>query len=86
MVPQAGAQRWATDVESFCSTRQHLFWPAADEQPIGELTLLRRNGSVNDYCNKFMALSSRDTSITEDQQVPLFTVGLGKPLQTDVAL
>jgi hypothetical protein len=56
------------------------------DSPIGELALLCYDGSIDDNYSKFMALSCCDLSITEDRQVQLFTVGLGKPLRTDVAL
>jgi hypothetical protein len=62
------------------------FGPPLTDSPIGELTMLRRTGSVNDYCNRFMALSYRDLTLTETQQVQLFITGLGNPLRTDVAL
>jgi hypothetical protein len=35
---------------------------------------------------RFMALSCRDPTITEQQQIQLFTTGLGDPLRLDVAL
>jgi hypothetical protein len=38
------------------------------------------------YCNKFVSLSCRDTTLTEPQQVRLFITDLGNPLRTDVAL
>jgi hypothetical protein len=41
---------------------------------------------MEEFCNRFMSLSCRDHSLTEHQQVQLFTIGLGKPLRTDVAL
>lgn len=62
------------------------FEPPLTDSPLGEIALLRRTGSVDDYCNKFLSLSCRDTSLTEAQQIQLFTVGLGKPLRTDVSL
>jgi hypothetical protein len=56
------------------------------ESPIDELVLLRRNGSINDFTKKFMALSCCDTAITEAHQVQLFLAVLGNPLRTDVVL
>jgi hypothetical protein len=48
--------------------------------------MLRRSGSVDEFSKQFMALSCRDPSITEPQQIQLFITGLGDPLRTDVAL
>jgi hypothetical protein len=56
------------------------------DNPIGEIALLRRNGNVDDFAKRFMALSCRDTVITEAHPVQLFLTGLGKPLRIDVAL
>jgi hypothetical protein len=50
------------------------------------LAMLRRSSSVDDYAKQFMALSCRDTSLTEPLQVQLFITSLGDPLRTDVAL
>jgi hypothetical protein len=54
--------------------------------PIGELTMLRRMGSVNALSKRFIVLACRDTSLSEHQQIQLFIIGLGDPLRTDVAL
>jgi hypothetical protein len=54
--------------------------------PLGELTLLRRSGTVDEFCSKFMSLSYRGHTLTEPQQIQLFTTSLGEPLRTDVAL
>jgi hypothetical protein len=62
------------------------FGPPLTDSPLGELALLRREGSVNDYCKQFMAHSCDDPSISEEHQIQLFTSGLGKPLHTDVTL
>jgi hypothetical protein len=48
--------------------------------------MLRRSGSVDDYAQQFMALSYRDTSLTEPLQVQLFITGLGDPLRTNITL
>jgi hypothetical protein len=56
------------------------------ESPIGKLVLLRRDGSVDAFCNRFMTLSYRDPSIIETHQVQLFMAGLGHSLRTDVTL
>jgi hypothetical protein len=53
---------------------------------IGELALLRKDGSVDDYAKKFMALSYCDPAPTETHQIQLFTAGLGTDLRTDVSL
>jgi hypothetical protein len=54
------------------------------DSPIGEIALLRRDDNVDDFAKRFMALSCRDTAITEAYQVQLFLVVLGKPLRIDV--
>jgi hypothetical protein len=62
------------------------FGPPLTESPIGELALLRREGSIEDYCTKFMSLSCRDPAISEEYQVQLFMAGLDHQLSTDVTL
>jgi hypothetical protein len=62
------------------------FGPPLTDSPIGELALLRHTGSVDEYCNQFMSLLCHEPSLTESQRIQLFSTGLGKPLQTDVAL
>jgi hypothetical protein len=62
------------------------FGPPLTESPIGELTLLRHEGLVKSFCNRFMALSCRNLERTEARQIQLFVAGLGQPLRTDVAL
>jgi hypothetical protein len=58
------------------------FGLSCTESSIGELTLLSRDGSVESFYNRFMALSCRDLEITEAHQIQLFMVGLGQPLRT----
>jgi hypothetical protein len=41
---------------------------------------------VDEFAKRFMALSCRDPTITEQQQIQLFTTSLGDPLRLDVAL
>jgi hypothetical protein len=62
------------------------FGPPLMNSSIGELAQLRHIGSVDEYCNKFMSMSCRDTTLTEPQQMQLFITGLKNPLRTDVAL
>jgi hypothetical protein len=47
---------------------------------------LRLDDNIDDFTKRFMALSCRDTVITEAHQVQLFLMGLRKPLCTDVML
>jgi hypothetical protein len=35
------------------------------DSPVGEIMLLRRVASVEDYTDKFLALACRDTDLTE---------------------
>jgi hypothetical protein len=43
------------------------FGPPMTDTPLSELALLRRTGSVDEFCGKFMAWSCRDLSLTEGQ-------------------
>jgi hypothetical protein len=47
--------------------------------------MLCRSGSVDEFSKRFIALSCRDTTLSEPQQIQLFIMGLGDPLCTDVA-
>jgi hypothetical protein len=62
------------------------FGPPLTDTPLGELAMLRRTGLVDEFAKRFMALSCRDPTITEQQQIQLFTTGLGDPLRLDAAL
>ena len=44
---------------------QQRFGPPMTDSPIGEIMLLRRAGSVEDYTDKFLALACRDADLTE---------------------
>jgi hypothetical protein len=48
--------------------------------------MLCREGTVDEFCNRFMALSCQDPSLTEAQQILLFIAELSLLLCTDVAL
>jgi hypothetical protein len=56
------------------------------DSPVGELMLLRRTGSVEEYTDQFLAYACRDADLTEQQLVHIYTAGLVNPLKTDVAL
>jgi hypothetical protein len=62
------------------------FGPPLTDSPIDEIALLRCDGGIDDFAKCFMALSYRDTTITEAHQVQLFLTGQRKPLRIDVAL
>jgi hypothetical protein len=60
--PNSGPPSWPQFVQ-LVNTR---FGPLLTKTPIGELVQLQREGSIDDYCNKFMALSCHDQAISED--------------------
>jgi hypothetical protein len=60
----------------FVQLNNTRFGPPLTESPIDELALFSRDGTIEDYCAKFMVLSCRDPAISEDHQVQLFTMGL----------
>jgi hypothetical protein len=62
------------------------FGPPLTDSPIGELAMLRRTSNVDEYYKRFIALSYRDTTLSEPQQIQLFITSLGDPLCMDVAL
>jgi hypothetical protein len=62
------------------------FGPPLTDTPLGELAMLCRTGSMDEFAKRFMVLSCRDPSITEPQQIQLFITGLGDPLHLDVTL
>jgi hypothetical protein len=41
------------------------FMPPLTDSPIGELAMLRRTDTVDEFCKCFITLSCRDTSLTE---------------------
>jgi hypothetical protein len=57
------------------------FGPPLRANPLGDLAACRRTGSVEDYSEQFLSLLARAGTLTESQQVQLFTVGL-QPLMS----
>ena len=74
------------DWRRFCQLVHRRFGPAITESPLGEISLLRRTGTVEDYAKQFVALACREVELSERQQVQLFIAGLVNPLRTDVAI
>lgn len=62
------------------------FDPPERSNPFGELTHLRRTGSVTDYQEQFLTLLARCSDVTERQQIDIFTAGLLQPMAIDVEL
>ena len=69
--------------EDFVNMR---FGPPIRSNSLGELAQLRRTTMVDAYQKKFLALLCHTEPLSQLQQVQLFTVGLGKPLQTNAEL
>jgi hypothetical protein len=61
------------------------FGPSLTDTPLGELAMLCRSRTVDEFAKSFMALSC-STSTTEPQQIQLFITGLGNPLRFNVVL
>jgi hypothetical protein len=57
----AGTPSWCR----FAQLVQQRFGPPMTDSPVGEIMLLRRVASVEDYTDKFLALACRDTDLTE---------------------
>jgi hypothetical protein len=70
----------------FCELVNQRFGPPTRSNPLGELCHLRCIGSVDDYQTEFLTLLARCGSVTEPQQIAIFTAGLGDPLRIDVEL
>jgi hypothetical protein len=62
------------------------FDPTLTDNPISELVMLRHSGTVDEFYKRFITLSCRNTSLTEQQQIQLFITGLGDPLWMHVVL
>jgi hypothetical protein len=68
MEPNGGRLTWP----QFVQLVNAQFGPPLIDSPIDELAMLRRTGTVDDYSKCFIALSCRDTSLSEPQQIQLF--------------
>jgi len=62
------------------------FGPSVRSNTFGEVTHLRRTGTVREYEDQFLQLLARCEHVTERQQIDIFTVGLRNPLRIDVEL
>lgn len=88
------AQQWYYQMEHdgvlswprFADFVNMRFGPPIRSYPLGELTRLRRMGSVEAYQRQFLSLLCRTEPLSPLQQVQLFTVGLDNPLKTNVEL
>lgn len=54
--------------------------------PLGELTVFRRTGMVDEFTERFLMLLAHVGRLDDEQQRMLFTTGLGEPLKTHVEL
>ncbi|XP_062230008.1 uncharacterized protein LOC133927558 [Phragmites australis] len=86
MVLPLGAQPQRTHLASVRRIRQHVVRSSRQSNPFGELTHLRRFGSVADYQEKFLQLLAVCDNVIEQQQIDIFTAGLCNPLRIDVEL
>lgn len=62
------------------------FGPPIRSNTLGELTFLRRTGSMDEYQDQFLKLLACCDDISEKQQISFFMASLLEPLSTDVQL
>jgi hypothetical protein len=77
-----GTPEWA----EFVKLVNQRFEPPLRGNTLGELIQLKRDTTVADYQNRFLALVIRCTGLSEKQRIDIFTAGLRNPLKTDVEL
>jgi hypothetical protein len=77
-----GTPEWA----EFVKLVNQRFEPPLRGNTLGELIQLKRDTTVADYQNRFLALVNRCTGLNEKQQIDIFTAGLRNPLKIDVEL
>ncbi|CAO2041786.1 unnamed protein product [Urochloa humidicola] len=92
---EGAAQQWymrldkdhhIEDWEVFARAVNTRFGPPSRRNPLGELTALKKTGTVETYTEQFLALVARVHHLDEMQQVQIYTAGLMEPLKTDVEL
>jgi hypothetical protein len=71
---------------NFAKCVNERFGPPTERNPLGELTSLRKTGTVDDYTERFLAHVARASHLDEIQQVNILTTRLLEPLKTDVEL
>jgi hypothetical protein len=90
---EEGAQMWYIQVHedegipSWCHFKDllHLrYGPLLRSNPLHELALCKRTGTIVEYQDRFQALLPRAGRLDEEQRVQLFTGGLQPPLSLDV--
>jgi hypothetical protein len=77
-----GMSEWA----EFVKLVNQQFGPPLHGNALGELIQLKRDTTVVDYQNRFLALVDRCTGLSEKQHIDIFTAGLRNPLKADVEL
>jgi hypothetical protein len=53
---------------------------------LGELASLCKTGTIDECTERFLVCVARASTLDEQQQVNIYTVGLVEPLKTDVEL
>jgi hypothetical protein len=56
------------------------------DSPLGELVLLHRARTVDDYTDQFLTLAYCNADLSDHQLVQIYTTGLVNPLKADVTL
>lgn len=70
----------------FTDLVSRLFGSPTRHNPLGELTVLRRTGTMDEFTKRFLMLLARVGRLDNEQQRMLFTASLGEPLKTHVEL
>jgi hypothetical protein len=77
-----GTQTW----RCFTELLNLRFGPPLRANPLGDLATCHRTRSVEDYSKQFLSLLAHAGTLTESQQVQLFTVGLRPPMSINVQI
>lgn len=72
--------------DDFVSALEVRFGPFAFEDPVGEFTKLRQNGTVEEYQTQFEILSNKISGLTEEFRISTFLSGLKDDLRIMVTM